>query len=761
MINAIYQIGKKVAGINLDKENFLKNICLKLDSENKLKVKQHIVILNFNTDTKKIEIDFEEINAGVKDSGKEYLWVGDTIRYKLYCPITTKRIDRILTETLFKLNEADGIEEILANKIIKEFFKDGKLLSEKFDFFEEKVIDVKSNTEKLIPKIHNCNTKKDIENLTKELKEIWEDTKGEKLKVDTKGEIEYIKNTIGLKANEIIEKAKDFLKEKYQKVDLLINDIIEFKLGFSYFFKNNKPVTRSNQIILYTIKINDEIIAQSDFYRTMIYEQKINASFKKKEYVVKENICPICKTKKIQTTSNFTNLGFKYYMTDKLGFSSNLDGKFKNNYNICKDCYQYLMIAERFIDEDLKSRIGGLDVYIIPNMIFPIKDFQIEKFSKYISIKTRQIVDLKKIEGELEGYISYEDEKNSYIINYLFFYHPPGKSEFKILKLIKDIPPTRIDFIRKKEEEISNLLDDDFMGNNTFKIDLGRIWGCIPLKLKDRKYIGTSKYLDALDNVFSGTPVNYNFLINQAIETIKIIKYETPKYNIWEKQDFTYKIIQLNFLILFFKKLNLLGGTFMEENKENIQINDLIPKEINEYWSKIEIYNDNPKKGLFLLGYLIGEIASKQQSKDMKNRPILNKINFQGMGTEKLIRLSSDVLEKLRQNNILEYNNNTFSASHMLIEENISTWKLSNQENVFYILSGYAFSNYLVRKRSKEKYFNERKEIIKLVEKAKNEVQNVEEFEELLNQAKGKADSYKYSEAKNILKQIKINKEEN
>jgi hypothetical protein len=48
----------------------------------------------------------------------------------------------------------------------------------------------------------------------------------------------------------------------------------------------------------------------------------------------------------------------------------------------------------------------------------------------------------------------------------------------------------------------------------------------------------------------------------------------------------------------------------MEENKGSIQINELIPKEINEYWSNIEIYNDNPKKGLFLLGYLIGGYIS-------------------------------------------------------------------------------------------------------------------------------------------------------
>jgi len=200
----------------------------------------------------------------------------------------------------------------------------------------------------------------------------------------------------------------------------------------------------------------------------------------------------------------------------------------------------------------------------------------------------------------------------------------------------------------------------------------------------------------------------------------------------------------------------------MEENKGNIQINELIPKEINEYWSNIEIYDDNSKKGLFLLGYLIGKIANNQQSKkDMRNRPILNKINFQGMGTEKLIRLSSDVLEKLRQNDILRYSEDSYSASHILLEENINNWKLSNQENVFYVLSGYAFSDYLVKQRSKDKYFNELKDKLKLIEKAKSESKDTEDLEKLLETAKKEADSYKYSKARDILKSIKINKEEN
>ncbi len=208
------------------------------------------------------------------------------------------------------------------------------------------------------------------------------------------------------------------------------------------------------------------------------------------------------------------------------------------------------------------------------------------------------------------------------------------------------------------------------------------------------------------------------------------------------------------------KKLNILGGLKMEEQRKKHFTDEMIPKDIFEYWDNLEIYQDNQKKGLFLLGYLIGEVGSKRSSQQIKNKPILNKINFQGMGTEKLNRLLSDVLEKLKQYKLLDFTVNIHSASQLLIVENINNWSLSNQENVFYIISGFAFSNYLIRKRSKENYKKELEVKIELIEKTKSEGKNVEEFEKLLSEATTKADEHKYYDAKEILKQIKIKEQE-
>ena len=132
---------------------------------------------------------------------------------------------------------------------------------------------------------------------------------------------------------------------------------------------------KKDEVSIYTIKLDGDLLAKQQEYKNLIYYEKINSLFDVKNKTYNKNLttgrCSICeKDESIATTSNATNLEFKFYNTDKIGFSSNLDGTFTRNYNICKECYQYIMIAENFIDNNLSTRFGGLKTYIIPHFIF-------------------------------------------------------------------------------------------------------------------------------------------------------------------------------------------------------------------------------------------------------------------------------------------------------------------------------------------------------------------------------------------------------
>jgi CRISPR-associated protein Csh1 len=722
VIEAIKRIGEYAVEGNLTPETFLDGICQKLQETKPNKkdkdkpFKQHALILNFNTNNKKIEIDFEEINAGGLESGKEYLWVGNFKGNKPQLNITSDGIDNILTKSLPLLKErVDGKLKNDIEAVLSEFFSE-KDYTEKqktiskfyikpqcFGFSVQKL----DNLKEIETKLFAANTKKEIEKSIKEL-------------------IAAIEKNIVTSIN-----------------------------------------LNTDEISLYTIKINDQLVCKTNEYKKILFNEKISSLFDNSEqFYQNKATCLLCGENDKETTSDSTNLDFAFYVRDKIGFSSNLDGKFTKNYNICRECYQYLMIGENFIDNNLKTQIGMV-AYIIPHLIYKVNNVNIEDFSKYVKASTNSIINLrnlKKFKNELEKYSEYGVKKNNFVINYLF-YRPSAQSDFKILKLIKDVPPIRLDFIRRKEEDIINLVNSDYDSNKNLKVNLEGIWGCIPIKKGERgSYSGYSRYLDIIDAVFSDNKVEYSFLINQFTEVIRIIKFERNGYNIWDSKnkmnqpDFTNKLLQLNFLLFFFKKLNALGGIDMIEtsNMIGIEVEELLPKEILDYWKGIEIYNDDRKKSLFVLGYLIGEIGSAQSYAGHKKMPILNKINFQGMGLEKLGWLSGQVVEKLRQYDKWQFNKDIYSAHMTLMDRNKTQWKLSNQENLFYILSGFAFSNYLVRKRSKDKYFEKLKNISVYIEKAKEDGKNIEKEEAIFKEANELGQEGKYSEGRKILEKIEI-----
>lgn len=768
MIEAIKRIGEYRLGEGETKE-FLDGVCIKLSPANREGVKQHIFILNFDTELKIIRGAVEE----VKDASEmEHIWIGNNPGKKDQIFFTTDSPVYLFAKSLPNIKERvneplkSDIEGILDIFFIKE---DGNYVIEpsKFGFFDDKVRLLKERISAIEGGIANLMTKKEIEPKIKELKNLCDEL-DTKWKLSSKGDIEEVKEKVISKCGELArlnieEKLAEHykrdiltrLKPRGNKRESLLSDALLKTQSLS-----------KGGVSVYTLKFNGDLLVKRQEYREMVYDEKVGCLFDANHKIYKKNLvnqgkCSLCDGDRVKTTSNATNLAFKFYMTDKKGFSSYLDDKFTKNYNICEECYRYLMVGEQFIQDNLNTYVGGLSLYVIPSLIFEGRNFdrdRLKRLSNYITYLNNSVTNLESIdvfEDRMKDFIELEDEKNNFVINYLFY--QKSKSEFKVLRLIKDVPPSRLDVIRKAEFDNLRLVKERFKDERQFKIDLRSIYYSIPLSKNDVMY---SKYLSLLDSVFSNRKIDYSFLIDQFTELIRIIHFKHEGFNISTKTNLEYKILQLNFLLLFFNKLEILGGVDMDNmSNTNIgKIEDMLPKDISGYWNIIEIYNDDRKKALFLLGYLIGEVGSAQSIAGHKKKPILDKVNFQGMGAEKLNRLTGDVLEKLRQNNILQYNENVYSALKILIDSNIARWGLSNQENVFYILSGYAFSNYSGWQRYVKGIEEEiRKKETGILE-AKENNRDVIGQEHLLNEAKRVFGEKEYQKTKDILKRIKMTK---
>jgi CRISPR-associated protein Csh1 len=110
---------------------------------------------------------------------------------------------------------------------------------------------------------------------------------------------------------------------------------------------------------------------------------------------------------------------------------------------------------------------------------------------------------------------------------------------------------------------------------------------------------------------------------------------------------------------------------------------------------------EGARRGLFLMGVLIGKIGSTPEQRESE-KPILNKLIFQGMDRLKVIRLANEIYEKLRQYKIADKNEVTYAVAKAHLDSALNELD-SPQENVFWILSGYSYATWKAIQAGKEK----------------------------------------------------------
>jgi CRISPR-associated protein Csh1 len=112
-------------------------------------------------------------------------------------------------------------------------------------------------------------------------------------------------------------------------------------------------------------------------------------------------------------------------------------------------------------------------------------------------------------------------------------------------------------------------------------------------------------------------------------------------------------------------------------------------------WLKNMGYNEY-NTALFLLGYIIAQIGNAQYKKGDEKKSILDKIDFKGMKKERILLLACELLQSLRNYKILNYNESYYYKMMELLNKAGKEIDKDPIENLFYILSGYAYGTYKV-----------------------------------------------------------------
>lgn len=463
---------------------------------------------------------------------------------------------------------------------------------------------------------------------------------------------------------------------------------------------------KAKDVALWVLTINGELPQQDDAYRQLAWQLK-EAAFEK----AKQGICSMCNAE-TTVSPETSKLKFKSYITDKISFASGLSKDFSRNFQLCRQCHRELILGEMRIMGNYRARIGRLPLYIIPEFLFDNDGkYALEKSDEAVN-QGRAILDMETAEAMGKNLLEdmWNEEQDGQLVNPFtlhFLFYLKQQSEFRVMKLIKDVAPSRIIALQRVTRKVDQLRKQFFLSWNEeekikWVIDFAQIYWLFPLREKKGQLIEYRKLLQLYDAILMEKRVERREVVGKLLELAKVYRLEqTEAYQLSTPKgsgDYAMVVGLLKGMLLlkYLEEAHVLrGGEGMDVSQ--LSVNDDLKNFIGQMG-----YSET-QTALITLGLLINNVAYAQYREGHKTKPILDKLSFQGMNIGKLQRLSNDVFAKLKQYKLMFPDNERLFADHtMFLHKNRDAWDLSDQDNVFYVLSGYALGTRRFGKQAEE-----------------------------------------------------------
>jgi len=498
-------------------------------------------------------------------------------------------------------------------------------------------------------------------------------------------------NTEKVKSNKfplfnIYKAIKEKQDPKNQKLAEDVKSVIDTfyqQDGKSFIFKDRKDVEQR----IKNISEN----SSACYIQICINNSPLWKDFKQnKDYEILEKIrCSICGKYGIVKQFDTNQLKFlKFFGKDKLGFYP--DTLYENQWKVlsfCPECAEGIIKADTYIKNNLNIKIAkNLNLLIIPDLSkgkeIPSRIIKraFSTLSKAVSVISNWD-ELKRFDIYAEEIFKRQDIKLHLLVNTY-----DGQT-LKIYASLINIPPSRIKDFALALKDISLFMLKEALPVNFSLRLLYRILSGKSEKetQKSKDILGKELFAQVFKNLLEGNPIPDITFIKSGLSLA------TWEYKNLEKDIFWLKtILAIEGFLLIKRKMagesiNFYGGNIMSNFYE----------EAKDYLRKIPIYtNDNGeiRRGLFLLGYLISQIATEQRKKGLSDT-ILDKILFKGMNKEQVLRLVNQVFEYMRIYDLLDFpdNKQIWGEITEAFDKQMNNWSLLPEETVYFILSGYTF----------------------------------------------------------------------
>lgn len=489
---------------------------------------------------------------------------------------------------------------------------------------------------------------------------------------------------------------------------------LNFESFIRLFIKDENKKNRFVLIVPVLKKENGELVVLSthnDYLQLVKMDNKIGTNSSEEISGNKEKVCYLCGQVRTDVSSEystkFSRSGInKVFTTTTINTSPYLyNYDYDYVYATCQECYLKLRAGEKVISERFTGKIAGENVFIIPegllgdfdyNHLYQLKKeidlaFQISKAGDW----------LRQLESEVACL-----NLDQYALNFIF-YRTDGNS-ITILETIEDVPVLRFYKILERLDAEAFKLQAHLRS-----MSIGHIYRIVPVRVnKNSEQINIGEVLSLYKALLNGEIVKTEILFNYATEALdkglrqlskeKIDNYTNLNLHFYQNncEDFYIKRLIMRYLVLLHtcQEFDILDKSIFREGEEVSGVIETSSEKINLSIKKMEEFIakqgfSKEAKALFYVGVLLQRVALVQWLKEHKTKPILKKVNFQGMNHKDICQLYHDLLEKLRQ-----YNRWTLFTEAVMnkIHEYFSggleqKWLLSEQANVFYIMAGYAY----------------------------------------------------------------------
>lgn len=659
MIESIYQIGRSALSNSEERKMFLESLAL--EAPRPKKGSPTIAVLKLDLASLRFDIEVSELDAEGDKSSARYLYLGNASAANNQDRITTDSLGYLVTQTIPNLLQRIPQETKLYVRL-KELF-DALYL----DLGEPKEVGIRSG------------------GVYRRYRYFWnlarlglEGVSVETAREHVREQVQKGGNTNSSNAKVVPQMVADTLHKQFRS-----------RLG--------------RERMLFTLELDGELIVDDETYQEYLENVLVDKVFEDAPH----GKCHLTGSEG-PTTSNMTRFEFKYYMTDKQGFAAGARPEgFGAAMGLSKEAYKALLVGERFVRRRLGFYLAGTNGYLLPDLYSAELPQELhgdlDETLRVIRDRTRLDLGLQDTVDEKIERIA---KRGSYALNLLFYKKPPGRSDFKVLRFIQDVPDYRLEELKRRANRTSREIGGEFFGESKqWDLTMRNIYYLLPVRKKilpgGRAEFLSKPVLEFYATLLSGGLVDRRNLVDGFAELVNVYRFGNyASYHISEPQDADYALVRYvahtNLLLAYLRSL----GQLKEEELETEYLESLrLPEEQRDYLERLSYTEE--QAALYLLGTLVAEIANAQWrlGPGGKNgdKTILNKINYAGMTVSRAQRLATDLFDKLTQYRdrnrrplLRERSETAFAQAQALLTKNKENWSLNTAENVYYILSGYS-----------------------------------------------------------------------